>query len=196
MTRRRLNQTQFALLGLLETEPGTGYDLKRRIGQSIAHFWQEGWGQIYPTLKRLEADKLVSRLTVKSGKRELQVYRITRLGEARLSEWLASPVSPEVPRNELLLKLFFSGQVADARSQEHVGAFRKQQERLLSTYTSLESQLRREAAAHPQLPYWLITLSYGRHRVEALIAWCDETQKILNALERNQEGPKKSTSQR
>jgi DNA-binding PadR family transcriptional regulator len=194
MARRRLNQTQFALLGLLETEPGTGYELKRRIGQSLAHFWQEGWGQIYPTLKHLEAEKLVSRSIVKTGKRELRVYRITRLGRARLSAWLASPVSPEVPRNELLLKLFFSGQAADAHSQEHVAAFRKEQERLLSTYTSLESQLRREAAGHPQLPYWLITLSYGRHRVEALIAWCEETQKKLNALERKHEGPMKTTS--
>jgi DNA-binding PadR family transcriptional regulator len=185
MAKKRLNQTQFALLGLLETEPGTGYDLKRRIGQSIAHFWQEGWGQIYPTLKQLEMENLVRRSVMKSGKRELQVYRITRLGRAHLAAWLASPVSPEIPRNELLLKLFFGGDLD--RIREHLAAFRKEQDRLLSNYTSLESQLRREAAAHPQLPFWLITLSYGRHRVQALIAWCEETEKTLVALERNHE---------
>jgi DNA-binding PadR family transcriptional regulator len=186
MAKKRLNQTQFALLGLLKTEPGTGYDLKRRIGESIAHFWQEGWGQIYPTLKQLEVENLVRRSVMKSGKRELQVYRITRLGRAHLTAWLASPVSPEVPRNELLLKLFFGGQLD--RIQEHVAVYRKEQERLLSNYISLESQLRRKAAAHPQLPFWLITLNYGRHRVQALIAWCEETQKTLDALEWNREG--------
>jgi DNA-binding PadR family transcriptional regulator len=186
MAKKRLNQTQFALLGLLETEPGTGYDLKRRIGESIAHFWQEGWGQIYPTLKQLEVENLVRRSVMKSGKRELQVYRITRLGRAHLTAWLASPVSPEVPRNELLLKLFFGGQLD--RIQEHVAVYRKEQERLLSNYISLESQLRRKAAAHPQLPFWLITLNYGRHRVQALIRWCEETQKTLDALEWNREG--------
>ncbi|HEY4045477.1 MAG TPA: PadR family transcriptional regulator [Acidobacteriaceae bacterium] len=186
MAKKRLNQTQFALLGLLETEPGTGYDLKRRIGESIAHFWQEGWGQIYPTLKQLEVENLVRRSVMKSGKRELQVYRITRLGRAHLTAWLASPVSPEVPRNELLLKLFFGGQLD--RIQEHVAVYRKEQERLLSNYISLESQLRRKAAAHPQLPFWLITLNYGRHRVQALIRWCEETQKTLDTLEWNREG--------
>jgi PadR family transcriptional regulator, regulatory protein AphA len=182
VARTRLNQTQFALLGLLDTAPGTGYDLKRRIEESISHFWREGWGQIYPTLKKLESEKLVARSAVNQGKRERHVYRVTRAGRARLATWLASPALPEVPRNELLLKLFFGSRTAPGRSLEHVESFRLEQERLLVAYTKLESQLRQEAAGHSELPFWLITLRYGRRRVEALIAWCIETQETLEAV--------------
>ena len=32
------------------------------------------------------------------------------------------------------------------------------------------------------LPYWLMTISYGRHRVQALLDWCDETIATLQKL--------------
>ncbi|MGH9601902.1 MAG: PadR family transcriptional regulator, partial [Terriglobales bacterium] len=51
--RSTTNTTRFALLGLLSLGPQSGYDLKKRMEQSIAHFWSESYGQIYPTLRRL-----------------------------------------------------------------------------------------------------------------------------------------------
>jgi PadR family transcriptional regulator, regulatory protein AphA len=199
MAGGRINQTQFALLGLLDSKPRTGYELKQLIGCSIAHFWREGWGQIYPTLKKLESEKLLTRSVVKHGHRARQVYRITRAGRARLQAWLASPVSPEVPRNELLLKLFFggigSGTTAGAqgnaagtsgveRCRRQVAVYREQQERLQAGYAALEAKLRATAQGHPHLPFWLITLSYGQCRAQAMCAWCDETLKTLAEFDR------------
>ena len=39
--------------------------------------------------------------------RAKRIYSITEEGRERLKEWLAVPPQPEIPRNEMLLKLFF-----------------------------------------------------------------------------------------
>jgi hypothetical protein len=44
----RATTSRYALLGMLSLGPGSGYDLKKRIEGSLAHFWSESYGQIYP----------------------------------------------------------------------------------------------------------------------------------------------------
>ena len=100
----RASSTQFALLGLLSLGPGSGYDLKRRAEASIGHFWSESYGQIYPTLKQLQAKHLVTRaVKAQSGKPDRLVYTITRAGSAALAAWLAVPPAGEPFRSALLL---------------------------------------------------------------------------------------------
>ena len=89
----------------------SGYDLGQSIRASIGFFWNESYGQIYPNLKKLAAADLVTAKTEKQkGKPDRQVYSITPRGRAHLEKWLAVEPQPEVPRNELLLKLFFGVQ--------------------------------------------------------------------------------------
>ncbi len=108
---RRSSSSQEVLLGLLTVEPMSGYDLGQSIRASIGFFWNESYGQIYPNLKKLAAAGLVTAKTEKQkGKPDRQVYSITPSGRARLEKWLAVEPQPEVPRNELLLKLFFGTQ--------------------------------------------------------------------------------------
>lgn len=186
MKHGRTNQTQFALLGFLESGPMSGYDLKQCIARSVAHFWREGWGQIYPTLKRLEHANLVTRTTViQSGRPDRQVYRITEAGCAHLQAWRSHSVSVEVPRNELLLKLFFGNPSEVGASLQQVQAYRNELERLQSAYRAIEAQFQEgQEHPHPQLRFWQMTLSYGRHRAAALIAWCDETLATLHEMEK------------
>ena len=37
------------------------------------------------------------------------------------------------------------------------------------------SLVKRRYAGHPDLPFWLITASYGLREAQALTEWCDET---------------------
>ena len=61
MTRSpRASTSRFAILGVLSLGAMSGYDVKKLIERSIAHFWNESYGQIYPSLNRLAAEgKLV-----------------------------------------------------------------------------------------------------------------------------------------
>ena len=109
---RRISSSSKALLGLLTIEPMSGYDLGQNVRASVGHIWSESYGQIYPNLKRLAAAGLVSSKTEKhKSKPDRQIYSITPKGRAHLVEWLCTPPQPEIPRNEMLLKLLFGSQV-------------------------------------------------------------------------------------
>ena len=45
--------TEHVILGMLAFEPMSGYAIRQAIRQSVALFWSESDGQLYPALKRL-----------------------------------------------------------------------------------------------------------------------------------------------
>lgn len=177
----RVNQSQFALLGLLSFEPMSGYDLKQLISWSVNHFWREGYGQIYPTLQHLAKQRLVTKKTQRQkGKPDRNIYSLTPAGRERLKQWLAEPASPYVPRNELLLKLFFGQWVPDAMSRKQIEGHRQLWKQELADYAGIRKRLFAESdEANPGLPFWEMTLSYGEHIAKAQLAWSEEAMKKL-----------------
>jgi DNA-binding PadR family transcriptional regulator len=168
---------------MLSLGPGSGYDLKKRIDGSLAHFWSESYGQIYPHLARLVADGLAERRPGRrSGKRDRHLYALTARGREELTRWVRAPVSEETFRSELLLKLLLGAAGPPADSAAHVRRYRERQARLLETYAARARRLRRDLRGHPGLPYWLATLRYGECRAAALLQWSDETLRVLARL--------------
>ena len=181
----RVNTSRYAILGMLSLGPQSGYDIKKLVERSIAHFWNESFGQIYPILRRLETDGLaVRRSERQDGKPDRQVYSLTPKGLAELQQWLVLPARQEGFRSELLLKLFLGGRVPVEESIRQVQQFKARQAQLLRTYADVERRLRREHARHPDLPYWLMTLRYGHRRAAPLVRWSDETLRALERLRR------------
>jgi PadR family transcriptional regulator, regulatory protein AphA len=175
------SQTQFAILGLLEQRgPMSGYDLKRCVDESIGYFWREGWGRIYPTLHELETAGMVSKRIAKSkarkpGRPERHVYSIRPAGRKRLREWLGRDVTPEVYRNELLLKLFFGRSAGAAENRAHVKKCYERCVTEIATYEQIVRGIDEGQARHPDAPFWKITLSYGLHHSRSVKEWAEET---------------------
>ncbi len=181
----RDSTTKYAVLGLLTMGPRSGYDLKKLIEGSVAHFWSESYGQLYPILARLAAAGLVRRRTERQRARpDRHVYALTPAGRRELEGWLAAPVRTEGFRSELLLKLFLGRAAGLETTRGHVERYRQRQRELAQTYDAIRARLRADHGRHPELPYWLLTLSYGRHRAQALSRWCDETLRTLDRLRR------------
>ena len=78
------------LLALIRMRSGiSGYQLKSIINDSTGFFFTVRNSQIYPALRRLLADELVTFETViQDGKPNLKLYKITEEGERKLDEWL------------------------------------------------------------------------------------------------------------
>jgi DNA-binding PadR family transcriptional regulator len=182
----KLNQSQFALLGLLSLGESSGYDLKQLSEWSVGHFWREGYGQIYPSLKRLAAAGLVKKRTERNtGRPDRIVYTLMAAGRKELQEWLRAQAQPEVPRNELLLKLFF-GELTDAETNlDHVRRKQVECESELKELNATKARIEREVGSHPQKQFWLMTLSYGEHTVRARMAWCEETLRTLKKISKS-----------
>ncbi len=177
------NRTRYAILGALTLEPMSGYDIKRFADQSVAHFWGESYGQIYPILKQLRAERLITVDTERRGGSRRHVrYAITERGRQALAAWLTEPAEQQVRRIEILLKLFFARNAAPEGILRLVEEFRTEHVGRLQLYQDTEARLRAEHAGHADLPYWLMTLSYGAHVSRALVAWADETLAALKKL--------------
>jgi PadR family transcriptional regulator, regulatory protein AphA len=184
--------TPNALLGLLSLGPMSGYDIRQLIPRSIGHFWSESYGQIYPGLKQLAAAGLAEKKTERQkGRPDRNLYSLTAAGQKQLQQWLKLPVTEKaVPRNEMLLKLFFGAHVSPSVSRAHVETYLDSHQKQLQLYALMAKALRKEEAHDPQLPFWLMTLNMGRHEAAAMVKWCKETLVELDEMESGQKGGK------
>ncbi|MGC5343725.1 PadR family transcriptional regulator [Streptomyces sp. DT24] len=85
-----------ALLGLLESGPRHGYDLKRAFDDRFGHDRPLHYGQVYSTMARLLKGGLVEVDGVESGGGpERKRYAITEAGVTDVETWLTQPEKPE-----------------------------------------------------------------------------------------------------
>ncbi|AVK64068.1 PadR family transcriptional regulator [Lactobacillus sp. CBA3606] len=114
------NKLQFIILGLLNQQPLTGYDLTKAFDHEIGEFWQAQHSQIYPQLKRLETQGAITHeITISGEKLEKKLYHITPTGLAWLREWI-SVGTPDLTatKDEFILKLYFIQTNRDPRLPE------------------------------------------------------------------------------
>ncbi|GAA4173210.1 PadR family transcriptional regulator [Phytohabitans flavus] len=93
MLRMSIGQT---FLGLLESSPRHGYDLKRAYDERFGRSRPLHFGQVYATLSRLLKNGLVEVDGVEpGGGPDRKRYAITDAGVTDVSRWLAQPEKPE-----------------------------------------------------------------------------------------------------
>ncbi|MDI3419487.1 PadR family transcriptional regulator [Streptomyces luteolus] len=84
------------LLGLLESGPRHGYDLKKTFDERFGHDKPLHYGQVYSTMSRLLKNGLVEVDGVEAGGGpERKRYAITEAGITDVRTWLATPEKPE-----------------------------------------------------------------------------------------------------
>ena len=183
---KRSSSSMEVLLGLLSVAPMSGYDLGQSIRASVGFFWNESYGQIYPNLKTLAAEGFVTSKTERQeGKPERHIYSITRKGRERLAAWLAVAPQPEVPRNELLLKLFFGAQVPAEILIGYVETMVEKQRSLLQMFSATEEAVRAQEQ-YPDTPYWKMTARFGQLELEAHLRWGEEALADLRKIAKQQ----------
>lgn len=176
----------------------SGYDIKKIVDIGLSHFWNENYGQIYPTLDSLVNEGLAQKsVGGGGGKRKRHVYSITGRGVKELQQWLALPADPPIVRNELQLKFFLSSKLPTKTTLRIIEVYRSQQQEVLQGYRESEVVLRKaiESGEYPQevkeilagketrgsarqrakqCTIFLLTLRHGILAIESRIAWCDE----------------------
>jgi DNA-binding PadR family transcriptional regulator len=122
------------LLGLLESGPKYGYDLKRLYDERFQQDRPLHYGQVYSTLSRLLRNGLVEENGIEPGDGpDRKRYAITDAGVTNIAEWLSTPENPALYlQNTLYTKVvlaLLSGRSAtdilDAQRAEHLGAMRR-----------------------------------------------------------------------
>ena len=117
-----------AILGFLDYQPMSGYDLKKFFDQSVAHFWSATQSHIYKALENLEQDGMVeSQVIQQEGKPNRKQYKITIAGRAELRRWVSTPLPVEAKREAWLIQVFFAHHLDN---QEIASLFENRIERL------------------------------------------------------------------
>ena len=179
------NQSQYAILGLLISGCHSGYEIKRRMDQSLDHFWTISYGQIYPTLKRLVEEQWATVQTTSQPNRpDKKEYFITSRGMSVFQEWLKAPIQ-KIPtqKNELLLKLFFSRHQDSAELVNQIQHYSEQLKVRMQTYYAIEETIQTLKENEEDKEYWLLTLDYGRRITQAALEWCEETADRMTKKE-------------
>lgn len=84
------------ILGLLETRPQHGYDLKRAYDEHFATKRPLAYGQVYATLSRLLKNGMIEVAATEAGAGpERKRYAVTDAGITDVEQWLNQPESPE-----------------------------------------------------------------------------------------------------
>ena len=169
----KLCQTTYVILGVLSFHPRqSGYHIRKTIEGSVGYFWNESFGQIYPTLKKLLADGLIMEDGPR-GPKGSQEYSITEAGKNALAEWLELPSRNAPPRNEFLLKLFFGMHAPPQVSLKHLEDFRRKIQEMLNQLLELEKLAAEYSQHQPGSFYAMLTLDFGLAQLRSAMAWSE-----------------------
>jgi DNA-binding PadR family transcriptional regulator len=85
-----------AILGFLIDKPMHGYGLKQALSPALPPQRRVNDGVLYPLLKRMEADGLISgRMERRDGAPDRRVFHPTAAGRRAFDEWLSSQAEEE-----------------------------------------------------------------------------------------------------
>ncbi len=170
-----------AVLVLLETEAGSGYDLLKRFQGRMGYFWNASHQQIYQQLKKMhEAGEIDCTDDPQTGKPDRKVYSITPKGKESLLAWLAQPVKPNKIKDALLVKVYAGHLAQGDQLLEEVREHRVMHESMLATFLALEAEYLAMVPSEQlpvRLPY--LTLRRGILGEQSWLAWADEVEVML-----------------
>ncbi|WP_030981429.1 PadR family transcriptional regulator [Streptomyces sp. NRRL S-1813] len=162
------------LLGLLESGPRHGYDLKRAFDE---HFGQDRplhYGQVYSTMSRLLKNGLVEVDAVEADAGpERKRYAITDAGITDVAQWLARPEKPEPYLQSTLYTKIVLALMTDRNAAELLDTQRAEHLRLMRGLT----ERKRTGDLADQL-----ICDHALFHLEADLRWLELTAARLDKL--------------
>ena len=116
----------YALLGLVQHKPSSGYDLRKIFTDTAMGSYSDSPGAIYPALERLEKRGLLEgNVEERAGLRRRKLYKLTSSGDRELKQWLSRPITRgDVVRGlgELMLRFAFMERAIGPKSGNYFPA--------------------------------------------------------------------------
>ncbi len=111
---------EFAILGLLEWRPMSGYDIKKIFAEPTSLYWSDNNNLIYRTLIAMNKEGLVScEIHYQEERPPRKVYTISEKGVAALQAWLHTEPAVPAIRHPFLIQMAWAGRL-DRAEIEHL----------------------------------------------------------------------------
>lgn len=175
----------YAILGILNYMPFTGYDLKKVFDNSIRHFWPANQTQIYRTLNRLAEQGMVEMEVIEQTEHpDRKVYHITNAGRDDLRNWLVTSKPIETNRNPRLMQVFFAGQLSDEEILHIFEGLASHVRAGLRQYDSIPNNIEaynNTVGSEREFYFWMLTLEAGKAVARANLDWLESViERIRN----------------
>jgi len=178
-----ISRLGFALLGLIQQKPASGYDLRRLFSTTALGTFSDSPGAIYPALARLEKQGLICGRVEKSGLRQRQVFRVTASGVVALQRWLRQPIGRHDlvhGSDSLMLRFaFMDGVVGRDASVEFLGALASALE---SYVTELRAYLEQHKSEMPVSA--MLALEAGIRGYETTLQWAHHGLEVYALIQK------------
>lgn len=175
-----LPTTSYILLGMLNEQDLSGYDMKLLLDKRIHHiYWSPAKSQIYGELRRLEKASWVTMTEVAQTNRpDKRVYQITEAGRVALQEWLSSiETEPDVFKSPMMLHLLFGHLLPREALATQLEARQRKLTSEVTKYEKRAQEVRTQnaaAGADPQLPFLLLSIEFQLTLLQAALTWTTE----------------------
>ena len=190
---------RYALLALLNVEPMTGYDLFKEFETSVGHVWHAPDSQIYPELRRMEAEGLLEGEEIPWGPRgKKRQYHVTEAGLLAFRNWMNTTLEYARIREPAHLKAAYlewaepeaAREQMRAHIKHHSGLQEQWSEKVREIDEGTSPMLARRLAHTPEADREK-TIAYKRFTYEGLIdqaeaevAWATRGLKLIDTLNR------------
>lgn len=167
-----------AILGLLDSGPKSGYEIKKFYKETIMHFWNVSDGQLYPTLRRMNEDDLIEKRIIKQdATANKNVYNITEKGRDEFYRWLKEPVTKfEEIKEPFLIKLFFFDKLPKDDVIGHLMGQYELHKRILEEFREVKSTYGKEVTYFQNL-----IIDLGLLYVEIKMFWLLRMIQIIKS---------------
>ncbi|MFF5792515.1 helix-turn-helix transcriptional regulator [Paeniglutamicibacter sp. NPDC012692] len=188
---------RYALLALLNVEPMTGYDLFKEFETSVGHVWHAPDSQIYPELRRMEAEGLLEGEEIPWGPRgKKRQYHVTAAGLLAFQNWMNTTLEYARIREPAHLKAAYlewaepeaAREQMRAHIKHHSGLLEQWHEKVREIDEGTSPMLTRRLAHTPEVDREK-TVAYKRFTYEGLIAqaeaevaWANRGLKLIDKL--------------
>lgn len=189
---------RMALLALLSSGPMTGYDVGKQFSASVGHVWHAPDSQIYPEMRRLNAEGLLSARPVPWGSRGATKteYALTAEGEEELRRWQERPPTYVRERDPARLRAAYfewaPPGAAAAQLRAHIAHHEEQRLQTLRVIDELQRRtqptLARRLSRYPEqeqeriVAFKVFAYEGQLARVEQEIAWAKRGLELLDRL--------------
>lgn len=161
----------YALLGLLQQQARSGYDLRKIFSATPLRSFSDSPGSIYPALHRLEQRGFIrSRVEPRSGLRRRRLFRPTSMGLLQLQRWQSQPVTDDALIRGVDGLMLRFGFMDESLGPAHSLNFLKSLEHELEAYIpTLRDYFAKQGADLPLSGR--LALESGISRYESLLRW-------------------------
>ena len=170
---------RIAALGLLASEPASGYDLLKHFEKSMANVWPARQSQLYGELNKLADTGLIEVSDI--GPRGRKEYRITDAGRAEIRRWVTNPQDDPPFRSAGLLRVFLLDAIPPEQARAQVLAMAEHADAEVERLEELRDSV--DWSEGDSLFYGRAALEYGLRMNSMEAKWAKWLVKTIDARE-------------